>query len=399
MTAAFLVALVLSLSLRLWLSRRQVAHVLAHRGQVPRAFSERIPLDAHQKAADYTVTRQLGGRVALLVRAALLVLWTIGGGIEWLGRHLGGAWFLLAAFGLTGLAMLPFTIYSVFRIEERFGFNRTTPRLFVVDTIKSIVLGVALGWPIATGVLWLIAHGGTYWFLWAWAGWVVFVLFLTWVYPAFIAPLFNKFTPLEDAELRARIEDLLRRTGFSSGGLFVMDGSRRSTHANAYFTGWGGKKRVVLYDTLCDMLDPPEIEAVLAHEIGHYRRRHIWKRLGAAAVQTALGLLLVDALIARNWFYSGLGVETVTHAAGLLLVLWVSPLFLFPLNPLWSAWSRRHEYEADAFAAEHSSAASLIGALTKMYEKNAATLTPDPLHSAYHDSHPPATLRIARLEG
>ena len=399
MTVAFLVALVSSIGLRLWLSRRQVAHVLAHRDEVPAAFRERIPLAAHQKAADYTFTKQRFGRVTVLVRAGLLVFWTLGGGIEWLGAQLSGAWFLLAAFGLTELAMLPFTIFLIFRIEERFGFNRTTPKVFFLDMVKAVILAVALGWPIATGVLWLMARGGTYWYAWAWLGWSGFVLLLTWVYPAFIAPLFNKFTPLEDDELRARIAKLLERTGFTIAGLFVMDGSKRSTHANAYFTGWGGKKRVVLYDTLCEMLEASEIEAVLAHELGHFRLKHIWKRLSAAAVQTALGLLLIDLLMKKDWFYSGLGVETATHAAGLLLVLWVSPLFLFPLNPLWSAWSRKHEYEADAFAARNAEAPALVGALVKMYEKNASTLTPDPLHSAYYDSHPPASLRIARLEG
>ena len=244
-----------------------------------------------------------------------------------------------------------------------------------------------------------MANTGTLWWVFVWAGWISFALFLTWVYPAFIAPWFNKFTPVEDGAVRDRIEGLLGRTGFASQGLFVMDGSRRSAHANAYFTGWGSKKRIVLYDTLCEMLSPVEIEAVLAHEIGHCRHRHIWKRIAASAAYSLAGLFLLSHLLETGWFFSGLGVSTPTHAAGLLLFMWVAPVFTFPLNPLWSAWSRKHEYEADAYAIGQSPASALVDALVKMVDKNASTLTPDPIHSAYYDSHPPASLRIARIEG
>jgi len=403
LTVLFLAALVVSLGLRLWLSARQVAHVRAHRAEVPEAFREQVPLDAHHKAADYTVTRTRFSRIGMMARALLLVGWTLGGGIDWLagacgGGLLGGAAFLFAAFGISELLLLPLALYGTFVIEERFGFNRTTPRLFVLDLAKSIVLGVALGGPVALGALWLMDRGGDLWWLWVWAGWMGLSLLLVWIYPTWIAPLFNRFEPLTDEALDARINKLLERTGFESNGLFVMDGSRRSAHANAYFTGWGSRKRIVLFDTLCEMLTPPEIEAVLAHELGHYRRGHIWRRLVSAAGFGLAALFCCSLLIERAWFYDGLGVSRIGHATGLLLFLWVSPLFTFPLQPLLSAWSRRHEYEADAFAAEYAEAPALVRALVKLCERNASTLTPDPLHSAYHDSHPPAALRVARLK-
>ena len=403
MTAAFVVALVISVALRLWLSVRQVAHVRAHRAEVPDAFRERVGLDAHQKAADYTVTRTRFGRIGLVARALLLGAWTLGGGIEalaglWGDGLLAGTALLLSAFAINEIVMLPLALYGTFVIEERFGFNRTTAKLFCLDLIKGLVLGAVIGGPIAAGALWLMGHGGALWWAWVWAAWFGVSLLFVWIYPAWIAPLFNRFEPLRDKDLDARIEALLDRTGFQSDGLFVMDGSRRSAHANAYFTGWGNRKRIVLFDTLCEMLTPSQVEAVLAHELGHYKRGHVWRRIASSAAFALAGLWVFSLVLGRPWFFEGLGVHAAAHATGLLLFLWVAPLFTFPLRPLLSAWSRKHEYEADAFAAEHADASALVQALVKLYERNAATLTPDPLHSAFHDSHPPAALRIARLE-
>jgi STE24 endopeptidase len=403
LTALFLAALFASLGVRLWLSWRQGRSVRAHRGAVPAAFADSIPLEAHQKAADYTVARLRLGRIVAPARAALLVAFTLGGGLQALtrlwdqGTLLAGVAFVLSALFLAELCLLPFAIYSTFVLEERFGFNRTTFGLFFSDLVKQALLSVLLGGPLIFGALWLIGNGGAFWWVWLWAGWIGVSLFFTWAYPVLIAPLFFKFTRVGDAELLQRIQDLLQRTGFSSSGIFVMDGSRRSSHANAYFTGLGRRKRIVLFDSLCQVLAPPEIESVLAHELGHFKLRHLWWRLGAGAAMGLLGIVVFQLLVDRAWFYTGLGVDNVATHVGLILFLWVAPLFTFPLRPLLSAWSRRHEYAADAFAAQHSDGQAMISALVKMYEHNAATLTPDPIHSAFHDSHPPAPLRIARL--
>jgi STE24 endopeptidase len=403
LTALFLAALFASLGVRLWLSLRQERHVRAHRGAVPEAFAESIPLPAHQKAADYTVARLRLARVVAPARAAMLVAFTLGGGLQLLaelwdqGTLLAGVAFVLSALFLAELLMLPFAVYRTFVLEERFGFNRTTPAVFLADLLKQALLAVALGGPLVLGALWLIRSGGPWWWVWLWAGWIGVTLFFTWAYPVLIAPLFHKFTRLEDADLLQRIQDLLQRTGFASDGIFVMDGSRRSSHANAYFTGLGRRKRIVLFDTLCDTLAPPEVESVLAHELGHFKLNHLWWRLAVGAAMGLLGIAVFRLVVDQAWFYTGLGVaEPATHA-GLLLFLWVAPLFTFPLRPLFSAWSRRHEYAADAFAARHADGRAMVTALVKMYEHNAATLTPDPIHSAFHDSHPPAPLRVARL--
>jgi len=403
LTALFLAALAAALGLRFWLSRRQERHVRAHREEVPPPFRGAIPPEAHRKAADYTVARTRFGRVAAAWEAAVLLALTLGGGLDLLGRLLpgrtlmGATAYVLAAFLLHGLLVLPLGVYRTFVLEERFGFNRTTPRLFAVDLAKGLVVSLLLGGPLAAGALWLIGHGGRWWWLMLWAGWVAVSLLLTWAYPAFIAPLFNRFRPLDDAGLLERIRALLDRTGFRSGGVFVMDGSRRSTHANAYFTGLGRKKRVVFFDTLRELLLPDELVAVLAHELGHFKLRHLQVRLlaGAATGLAATGLLAW--LLRREWFYGGLGVGTPSPQAGLVLFAFAGPVFTFLLHPLLTAWSRRHEYQADAFAAEHGGAEAMAGALVKLYEHNATTLTPDPLHSAFHESHPPAPLRIARL--
>jgi len=405
LTALFLAALFASLGVRLWLSFRQERHVRAHRAAVPDAFAESIPLAAHQKAADYTVRRLRLGRVAAPARAALLLAFTLGGGLQALadvwdqGTLLAGAAFVLSALFLAELCLLPFAIYSTFVIEERFGFNRTTPALFASDLLKQALLTVLLGGPLVYGALWLISSGGPFWWLLLWAAWVGVSLFFTWAYPVLIAPLFFKFTPLDDDALLQRIRDLLQRTGFSSEGIFVMDGSRRSSHANAYFTGLGRRKRIVLFDTLCQTMAAAEVESVLAHELGHFKLHHLRWRLGAGAALGLAGIAVFRLVIEHAWFYEGLGVADVSAHAGLLLFLWIAPLFTFPLRPLLSAWSRRHEYAADAFAATHSDGQALVSALVKMYEHNAATLTPDPIHSAFHDSHPPAPLRVARLRG
>jgi len=401
--AAFLAALALSLALRLWLSRRQERHVLARRGEVPAPFRGAISLDAHRKAADYTAARARFSRVAAAWDAAVLLLLTLGGGRDVLARLLpggtllGGTAFVLAAFLAQGLALLPLSVWRTFRIEQHFGFNRMTPRVFALDLAKGLLVTGVLGAPLALGALWLVARGGAYWWLFAWAGWFLVSVLLAWAYPVLIAPLFNRFRPLEDEALRERIRALLDRTGFRSGGILVMDGSRRSTHANAYFTGIGRRKQVVFFDTLRELLTPDEMEAVLAHELGHFRLRHVRARLLAGAAMSVAGFALLAWLLRRDWFYEGLGAAAPSPQAGLVLFALAAPVFGFILHPLLTAWSRRHEYEADAFAAAHASGDAMAGALVKLVKHNAATLTPDPLHSAFHDTHPPAPLRIARL--
>ena len=407
-TFAFLAALALSLGLRLWLAARQIRHVRAHRAQVPAAFADVVTPAGHQLAADYTVAKTRLGIAATLLDAAVLLALTLGGGLEALDRF----WHAQLAGGLTqgvalilsvgllsGAVSLPLTLYATFGIEARFGFNKTTPELFVLDQIKSVAVGLVLGVPLLLLVLWLMGAMGTLWWLWVWLAWCGFSLLLLWLFPTVIAPLFNRFVPLDDAALRARIEALLARCGFTSSGVFVMDGSRRSSHGNAYFTGFGAAKRIVFFDTLMTQLEPDEIEAVLAHELGHFKRRHVIKRI-AVTFALSLGFLFVlGLLLDQPAFYAGLGVVTPSTAAALLLFVLAAPAFTFPLTPLASLSSRRHEYEADDFAAGHASRDALVSALTKLYRDNAATLTPDPLHSAFYDSHPPAALRIAHLQG
>ncbi len=404
MRLLFLAAVAVGVSLRLWLSRRQEHSVLAHRDEVPAPFRDAIGLDAHQKAADYTVARTRFGRIRIAAGTLLLLLWTVGGGIELLAsgfdHHsiLGGALFLLCAFAVAAIVTLPLDLYATFVLEEKFGFNRTSPQLYVADLLKGALLGVVIGGPAAAGALWLMQRGGEYWWVALWAGWMALSLFLAWAGPAFLAKLFFKFSPLPEGDLRTRVEGLLGRTGYASDGVFVMDGSRRSAHANAFFAGFGKTKRVVLFDTLCDMLSVPELEAVLAHEIGHFKHRHILSRLTVGAIQ-GLAILALFAWVKDSaWFQSGLGVTDGSNATALLLLMWAGSVFAFPLRPLWSYWSRKQEYEADAFAKRETSGEAMTGALVRLYEKNASTLTPDPVHSAYYDSHPPAALRIARLK-
>jgi STE24 endopeptidase len=403
----FLCALALASATRLWLAWRQVRHVRAHRAQVPPAFAQTISLAAHQKAADYTIAKNRLAALELVVAAVVLVALTLGGGLQTLltlwarvfvpdGIAHGTA-FIASVVVLLSVIELPAVLVRTFVIEARFGFNRMTPGLFVADLARHALLAAVLGLPLVMLVLWLMARAGPGWWLAVWFVWAGFNLLMLLIYPTFIAPLFNSFRPLSDAELAARIEALLARCGFTAKGLFVMDGSKRSSHGNAYFTGFGAAKRIVFFDTLLSRLAPAEVEAVLAHELGHYRRHHVWKRV-ALLFAFSLGLLwLLGQLIDTRWFYEGLGVTQPGAAVALVLFFLVVPVFSFFLQPLASLLSRRHEFEADAYAAANANARDLVAALIKLYKDNAATLTPDPMHSAFYDSHPPAATRVARL--
>jgi STE24 endopeptidase len=407
-TLVFLAALALSVAMRLWLASRQLRFVAAHRGAVPGEFAERVSLAAHQKAADYTAAKTRLGMLEVLVSALVLLGFTVGGGLQALfdgwarifepAGYAHGVTLIVSVAAISSAIDLPFAIYRTFVIEARFGFNRITPRLFVVDLVKQIMLGLAIGVPILLLVLWLMARMGERWWLYVWLTWIAFNLLMLVIYPTLIAPLFNKFTPLAEATLKARIESLLARCGFRSKGLFVIDGSKRSSHGNAYFTGLGAAKRIVFFDTLLSRLAPPEVEAVLAHELGHFKRHHVWKRFAWLAAASLVLLFTLGRLIDEPWFYQSLGVESASTALALVLFFMVIPVFTFLLHPIASRYSRAHEYEADEYAAAHANGEDLVRALVKLYEDNATTLTPDPVHSAFYDSHPPARLRIARLQ-
>ncbi len=406
-TTLFIAALVLSTGIKLWLARRQLNHVLAHRNKVPDVFSAQVDLSSHQKAADYTRAKTQLGMLSALFEAALLLAFTLGGGLEMLAAWslhtftnplLQGMAIIVSVLVLTSILEIPFNLYSTFVIEARFGFNKMTFKLYVLDALKGLLLGAILGLPMLLGVLWLMERMGDNWWLYVWAVWVSFSLLLLFIYPSFIAPIFNKFQPLEDASLKARIEALLHRCGFTAQGLFVMDGSKRSTHGNAYFAGFGKTKRIVFFDTLIARLSPNEIDAVLAHELGHFKRRHVIKRI-ALTFAVSLGFLwLLAQMMHADWFYAGLGVNTHSTAMALLLFFMVLPVFSFLLQPISSAYSRKHEFEADAYAAQQTAAADLVTALVKLYQDNASTLTPDPLYSTFYSSHPPAMVRISRLQ-
>jgi STE24 endopeptidase len=408
-TVVFLALLGVSLVLQLWLARRHARHVAAHRDAVPAAFAHRVELPAHQKAADYTVARTRFGIVETLAETALLLALTLGGGLAALAAWTGDLPFggvgrdlaLIAAVAVvSGIVGLPFAYVQTFGIESKFGFNRMTRALWVADIAKGVLVGAALGLPVAALVLWLMRAAGPLWWLWAWAVWIAFQFLILALYPTVIAPIFNKFSPLPAGSARDAIEALLARCGFENRGLFVMDGSKRSSHGNAFFTGFGRAKRIVFFDTLLERLTPDEVEAVLAHELGHFRLKHVLKRMLWMAGFSLAFLGLLAWLAASPWFYEGLGVPATQERPGVALILFflALPAFTFVFAPLSSLYSRRHEFEADAFAAKHASAASLVRALVKLFEDNAATLTPDPYYSAYHDSHPPATVRVARLE-
>ncbi|CAL94134.1 M48 family metallopeptidase [Azoarcus olearius] len=404
----FVTFLLLGVLARGGLMLRQIRHVRARRDEVPAAFAQDISLDSHRRAADYTCARMRLALADTVTGALLALVLTLGGGLQaihdvWArlfdagGIAHGTA--LLASLAVVGWVVeLPFGLYRTFVVEKRFGFNRMTPALFVADTIKSTALAALIGLPLLGGVLWLMGAMGTLWWLWVWAVWMAFNLLVLLVWPTFIAPLFNTFTPLADEALKARVEALLARCGFQSKGLFVMDGSRRSAHGNAYFTGFGASKRIVFFDTLLAKLQPEEVEAVLAHELGHFRHHHIFKRLAVLAPAALALFALLGGLMQTDWFYAGLGVNSAGTAMALALFSLVLPAFSFPFVPLASHWSRTHEFEADRYAARQASAGHLVAALVKLYRDNAATLTPDPLYSSVFDSHPPAAVRILRLQ-
>ncbi|HTH78519.1 MAG TPA: M48 family metallopeptidase [Ramlibacter sp.] len=410
MTLAFAVFLLASLAVKFWLASRQVRHVAGHRDEVPSAFREKVTLAAHRKAAEYTIAKSRFGMLEMAFAAAVLLGWTLLGGLDsinrvllgWMGTGMAQQLALVAAFAvISGALDLPFTLYETFVIEERFGFNKMTLGLWLIDLVKGIALGAALGVPLLWVVLWLMHAGGSLWWLWAWAivaGWQLLVM---WIAPRFILPLFNKFTPLQDEELKTRVTRLMERCGFAAKGLFVMDGSKRSAHANAFFTGFGSNKRVVFFDTLLAQLSHGEMEAVLAHELGHFKRRHIVKRMASGFALSLAGFALLGWLSQQVWFYAGLGVRP--NAAGsndalaILLFMLAVPVFSFFVSPVFALFSRKHEFEADAFAVEHASGHDLAAALLKLYEDNASTLTPDPVFVKFYYSHPPASERLARM--
>ena len=409
-TLVFVTMVVLTLGVQMWLAGRQIRHVAQHRQQVPTAYAQTIALDEHQKAADYTVAKLRLGLLEIAVGSVVLVAWTLLGGLHMLnqalmsmlGTGLVQQLALLASFAVIGMLIdLPFGWYRTFRLEKQFGFNRSTVGLWVSDGVKGLVLAALLGLPLAAVVLWIMDIAGPAWWVWAWLVWVGFNLLILVLYPSFIAPLFNKFEPLQDEALKTRVTALMDRCGFEAKGLFVMDGSRRSAHANAYFTGFGPAKRVVFYDTLLKQLSADEMDAVLAHELGHFKHRHIIKRMVGIFLFSLAGLALLGWLSQQAWFYLGLGVtpSLLGSNSGVALILFglTLPLFTFFLSPLLSGLSRKHEFEADAYAKSQTGGAPLASALLKLYKDNASTLTPDPWYVRFYYSHPPATDRLARL--
>lgn len=409
-TVVFITALSLTTLIQLWLATRHIRHVRAFRGNVPQDFVAQIDLAAHQKAADYTCAKTRLVYSSTLMHVLFLLILTLGGGLNvladfWANRLTDpieqGIALIISTVLLLSVAEIPFSYYRTFVIEQQFGFNKMTPAMFFSDLTKQYALGLLLGAPLLLCILWLMERMGDNWWFYAWLAWVGFNLFLLAIYPSWIAPLFNKFSPLENASLKTRIEHLLHKCGFKSSGLFVMDGSRRSSHGNAYFTGFGRTKRIVFFDTLLSRLEPTEVEAVLAHELGHFKRHHVIKRIILSFIASLVFLWLLGYLMQQEWFYQGLGVSVTSvpaTAMALLLFFLIMPIFTFLLHPLSSLYSRRHEFEADEYAAQNASAADLIRALVKLYQDNAATLTPDPIHSAFYDSHPPAAIRIAQLK-
>ncbi|MEG0947322.1 MAG: M48 family metallopeptidase [Comamonas sp.] len=416
LTLAFAIALALQLLVQLWLNTRQVRYVAQHRHEVPQSFASHISLAAHQKAADYTLAKARFGLLHMAWGAVILLGWTLLGGLnalqgallQWMEPGMVQQLVLLAAFAaISGLLDLPFSLYQTFALEARFGFNKNTPAIWLGDLLKSTLLAAIIGLPIAWIILWFMGATGSLWWLWAWGIWTGFQLLLMWIFPTYIAPLFNKFEPLADESLKARVTSLMQRCGFAAKGLFVMDGSRRSAHANAYFTGFGASKRVVFYDTLLKQLSPEEVEAVLAHELGHFKHKHITKRMIGMFALSLVGFAVLGWLSQQVWFYTGLGVlpsaalafgqPSYDDALALLLFMLALPVFTFWIAPLMAHFSRRDEFEADAYAMQQASGAALASALLKLYEDNASTLTPDPVYARYYYSHPPAVERLARM--
>jgi len=406
-TMIFLLAVAGHLVLQLWLARRQIMFVRRHRDAVPDGFESVISATEHTKAADYSVARQRLGAIESIYDTGIVLWLTLGGGIAalgtWASRAVGtplwsGTAHVLLAFAVLALLGLPFAIYRTFVLEERFGFNRTRPGVFLADHVKGWLLGLVIGGAATAGVLWIMASAGRWWWVVAWLAWLLFSLLITWAWPRLIAPIFNRFSPLADAALRQRIDALLARCDFRAKAVYVMDGSKRSSHGNAYFTGLGREKRIVFFDTLLSSLEPVQVESVLAHELAHFKLRHIPQRLMVGAVASLAGFALLGWLSRQDWFYGALGVPEPSNAAALLLFMICAPTFTWIVGPLLAAWSRSHEYQADEFAARHSDARALADALVRLYRDNASTLTPDPIYSAFHDSHPPPAARVARLQ-
>lgn len=407
LTLLFISLLAITTITRIWLGRRHIQHIQQHRNRVPDAFSASISLDSHQKAADYSSAKTRLLLAETVAQAVLLLLLTVGGGLQlideiWrniLPNHdiIRGSTVIVSALLVSSLVDLPFDYYRTFVIDQHFGFNKMTRAMYFTDMAKHGLVGFLLGAPLLFAALWLMQGAGDYWWLYLWIVWSLFNLLMLAIYPTFIAPMFNKFSPLGDEPLKRRIETLLTKCGFKSQGLFVMDGSTRSSHGNAYFTGFGASKRVVFFDTLLERLNGDEIEAVLAHELGHFKHKHVVKRIALMFLVSFVGLALLGWLKQQEWFYASLGVQQSSDYMALILFLLVSPVFLFLLRPLLAGYSRKNEFEADAYAAQNSDARYLVEALVKLYRDNASTLTPDPLHSAFYDSHPPASIRITRL--
>ena len=409
-TLIFLATLFLTTLVQFWLATRHIQHVKAHRSQVPENFSSQIDLAAHQKAADYTCAKTRSSYISIIQQAIILLALTLGGGLNalnafWSGfidnTLIHGVVLIVSTYLIISFLDIPLSYYHTFVIEEKFGFNKMTPGMFFADLVKQSLLGMMLGVPLLLGVLWLMEKMGEHWWVYVWLAWIGFNLLVLAIYPTWIAPLFNKFTPLEDNALKTRIEQLMEKCGFQASGLFVMDGSKRSSHGNAYFTGFGKTKRIVFFDTLLSRLSPTEIVAVLAHELGHFKHRHVLKRIISSFVLSLVFLWMLGYVMEQNWFYKGLGVSVSTvpsPAMALLLFFLVMPVFTFLFSPISSLYSRKHEFEADAYAAKNSSAEDLINALVKLYQDNASTLTPDPIHSAFYDSHPPASIRVVNLQ-
>ncbi len=406
-TFIFLFFLSLTTAVQIYLSLRQSQHVRKYRGAVPEEFEGKISLKEHQKAADYTQVKGSFGRMEALLSVVLLLLWTIGGGLSLLdqfirsfgwGELLTGTAVILAMGFIASVIDLPASLYRTFVIEAQFGFNKLTLKTLFIDTIKTTLVSLVIGVPLILLILWLMESAGDLWWLYAWVALTAFSLLMFWAYPKFIAPIFNRFTPLEEGEVKQRIEALLKRTGFNSQGVFVMDGSRRSSHGNAYFTGFGANKRIVFFDTLLKHLSPAQVEAVLAHELGHFKRKHIVKQMLLSTLMTLIGFATLAWLMQQNWFYTSLGITEASTYMALILFMLVSPVFTFFISPIMSLLSRKNEFEADEFAAQQSSAEELISALVGLYKENASSLTPDRVYSAFYDSHPPASIRIAHLK-
>lgn len=406
-TSLFLAFLMTSVIVRLWLSQRQMTHINKHKDKVPVAFADKIELADHQKAAGYSCTKLHVSRFTLAWETIWLLIWTLGGGLNaldlwWTELELPplqqGIGVIISLTVIASLLSMPFSLYNTFVVEEKYGFNQMTLKTWSIDLVKASALMAIIGIPLIAVILWLMNQAGNLWWLYAWLVWTGFTLLMIWAYPTFIAPLFNQFSPLDDESLRTRIDNLLQRCGFHSEGVFVVDGSKRSAHGNAYFTGFGKNKCVVFYDTLLETLSEAEVEAVLAHELGHFKRHHIKKSLLLSISITLAGFALLAWLMGSNWFYSALGVDTASTHNALLLFVLVMPVFTYFISPLFSALSRKHEFEADEFAHSNSDYRALISALVNLYRDNASTLTPDPLHSMFYDSHPPASIRISHLK-